>query len=179
MEATYFYEKLVGFQRTIRRYIPEDTTLPNHRCENLKSYKSNYLLIMRYLPTGVSSFFEVMTAKKFMIGGGSVYHEASSPDSGYDMEMSLLGLKMETEDQENLDEDDDDEEDDECEDNFGDMNEINKAKEIKCKDEVSNMITEKRGDRKHDGHASNGSGSRKKRYSRARTSRARSPTQVK
>jgi hypothetical protein len=120
-----------------------------------------------------------MTAKKFMIGGGSVYREASSPDSGYDMEMSLLGLKMETEDQENLDEDDDDEEDDECDDNFRDMTEINKAKDIKYKDKVSNMITEKHGDRKHDGHVSTGSGSRKKRYSKARSSRARSPTQVK
>jgi hypothetical protein len=117
-----------------------------------------------------------MTAKKFMIGGGSVYHEASSPDSGYDMEMSLLGLKMEREDQENVDEDDDDEEEDECEDNFGDMNEINKAKDIKSEDEVSNMITQRHGNRKHD---NNGSGSRKKRYSRARSSRARSPTQVK
>jgi hypothetical protein len=26
-------------QRTIRRYIPEDVTLHNHRCENFKSYK--------------------------------------------------------------------------------------------------------------------------------------------
>jgi hypothetical protein len=25
-------------QRTTRRYIPEDDTLHNHRCENLKSY---------------------------------------------------------------------------------------------------------------------------------------------
>jgi hypothetical protein len=28
----------VDFQRTTRRYIPEDITLRNHRCENLKSY---------------------------------------------------------------------------------------------------------------------------------------------
>jgi hypothetical protein len=27
-------------QRTIWRYIPEDGTLHNHRCENLKSYKN-------------------------------------------------------------------------------------------------------------------------------------------
>jgi hypothetical protein len=26
-------------QRTTRRYIPEEDTLQNHRCENLKSYK--------------------------------------------------------------------------------------------------------------------------------------------
>jgi hypothetical protein len=34
-----FLETSVDFQRTTRRYIPEDRTLHNHRCENLKSYK--------------------------------------------------------------------------------------------------------------------------------------------
>jgi hypothetical protein len=28
----------VNFQRTTRRYTPEDSILHNHRCENLKSY---------------------------------------------------------------------------------------------------------------------------------------------
>jgi hypothetical protein len=28
----------VDFQRTTRRYIPEDKSLHNNRCENLKSY---------------------------------------------------------------------------------------------------------------------------------------------
>jgi hypothetical protein len=28
----------VDFQRTTRRYIPEDRHLHNHRCQNLKSY---------------------------------------------------------------------------------------------------------------------------------------------
>jgi hypothetical protein len=32
-------ETSVGFQRTILRYIREDRTLYNHRCENLSSYK--------------------------------------------------------------------------------------------------------------------------------------------
>jgi hypothetical protein len=32
----------VGLQRTTRRYIPEDDTLHNHRCENHKLYKRNY-----------------------------------------------------------------------------------------------------------------------------------------
>jgi signal-transduction protein with cAMP-binding, CBS, and nucleotidyltransferase domain len=40
MEATCFSEKSVDFQRTTRRYIPEDRTLHDHRCENLKSYIS-------------------------------------------------------------------------------------------------------------------------------------------
>jgi hypothetical protein len=38
MEATYSSETFVNFQRTTRRYIPEDRTLYNHRYENLKSY---------------------------------------------------------------------------------------------------------------------------------------------
>jgi hypothetical protein len=29
------------FQGTTRHYAPEDRTLHNHRCENLKSYKSH------------------------------------------------------------------------------------------------------------------------------------------
>jgi hypothetical protein len=33
-----FPRNVVDFQRTIRRYIPEDSILLNHRCENLKSY---------------------------------------------------------------------------------------------------------------------------------------------
>jgi hypothetical protein len=39
IEATCSYETSVDFQRTTRRYIPEDGTLHNHRCENLKSYE--------------------------------------------------------------------------------------------------------------------------------------------
>jgi hypothetical protein len=31
--------KQSGFQQTTRRYIPEDRTLHNNRCENLKTYK--------------------------------------------------------------------------------------------------------------------------------------------
>jgi hypothetical protein len=38
MEATCSSETSVDFQRTTRRYIPEDKTLHNHRCENLKLY---------------------------------------------------------------------------------------------------------------------------------------------
>jgi hypothetical protein len=38
MEPTCSYEISVGFQRTTQRYIPEDRTLQNHRCENLRSY---------------------------------------------------------------------------------------------------------------------------------------------
>jgi hypothetical protein len=39
MEAISSSETSVDTQRTTRRYIPEDCTLHNHRCENLESYK--------------------------------------------------------------------------------------------------------------------------------------------
>jgi hypothetical protein len=38
MEAKCSSETSVDFQGTTRRYIPEDDTLHNHRCENLRSY---------------------------------------------------------------------------------------------------------------------------------------------
>jgi hypothetical protein len=34
MEATFSFEKSVEFQRTTRRFMPEDRTRHNHRCEN-------------------------------------------------------------------------------------------------------------------------------------------------
>jgi hypothetical protein len=39
MEATCSSETSVDFQRTTRRYIPEDITPHNHCCENLIFYK--------------------------------------------------------------------------------------------------------------------------------------------
>jgi hypothetical protein len=40
MEAMFFLlETSVVFQRTTRRFIPEDGILHNYRCENLRSYK--------------------------------------------------------------------------------------------------------------------------------------------
>jgi hypothetical protein len=39
MEEICSSETTVDTQRTTRRYIPEDGTLHNHRCENLRSYK--------------------------------------------------------------------------------------------------------------------------------------------
>jgi hypothetical protein len=35
-------ETSVNFQRTAPRYIPEDRTLHNHSCDNLKSYNINF-----------------------------------------------------------------------------------------------------------------------------------------
>jgi hypothetical protein len=39
MEAIRSSETSGATQRTTRRHIPEDDTLHNRRCENLKSYK--------------------------------------------------------------------------------------------------------------------------------------------
>jgi hypothetical protein len=44
MEAIFSSETSVDFQRTTRRYIPEGSTLHNHRCENLKSHKDPYVI---------------------------------------------------------------------------------------------------------------------------------------
>jgi hypothetical protein len=40
MEAKYSSETPIDFQRTTRRYIPEDGTLHNHRCEILNYYEA-------------------------------------------------------------------------------------------------------------------------------------------
>jgi hypothetical protein len=42
MEATWSSEETyVDFQRITRRYIPEDKTLHNHICENLRTYNGS------------------------------------------------------------------------------------------------------------------------------------------
>jgi hypothetical protein len=41
MVATCSYETSIDFQRTARRYMPEDKTLLNHRWENLRPYTAN------------------------------------------------------------------------------------------------------------------------------------------
>jgi hypothetical protein len=47
MEATCASETWFYFQRTTPRYIPDDRTLQNHRCENLKSYIYTCILRLR------------------------------------------------------------------------------------------------------------------------------------
>jgi hypothetical protein len=44
MEAICFSKTSVDTQWITRRHIPEDDTLHNHRCENLKSYISSEIL---------------------------------------------------------------------------------------------------------------------------------------
>jgi hypothetical protein len=46
VEAMYSSEAAIDFQRTTWRYIPEDSTLHNHRFDNLKSYIDNIYYIL-------------------------------------------------------------------------------------------------------------------------------------
>jgi hypothetical protein len=52
MEAICSSETSVETQRTTRRHIPEDETLHNHRCENLKSYIKETCFASFELATG-------------------------------------------------------------------------------------------------------------------------------
>jgi hypothetical protein len=57
VEAICSSETSVDFQRTTQCYIPEDSTLHNHRCENLKSYIRNilyYSIFIGHCPVSVS-----------------------------------------------------------------------------------------------------------------------------
>jgi hypothetical protein len=54
MEAIRSSETSVDSQRTTWRYIPEDGTVLNYRCENLKSYKG-------------ATFIEIWTADLFKV----------------------------------------------------------------------------------------------------------------
>jgi hypothetical protein len=48
MKSIFFWDMTSGTtQRTTRRHIPEEDTLQNHRCENLKSYIL-YMFIVSY-----------------------------------------------------------------------------------------------------------------------------------
>jgi hypothetical protein len=52
-EKKMFLRK-VDFQRTTRRYVPEDSTLHNQLCENLKSYT---VRILRKKNSDITSLF--------------------------------------------------------------------------------------------------------------------------
>jgi hypothetical protein len=71
IKVIYSSETSVDFQQTTRRYIPEDGTLYNHRCENLTSYtESNTLLMMTSRSTSLpnsdasSKMFQTATGWK-------------------------------------------------------------------------------------------------------------------
>jgi hypothetical protein len=43
MEAKCFFETSIDFQQTTRRYIPEDRTVNNHRCEIISDPENHSL----------------------------------------------------------------------------------------------------------------------------------------
>jgi hypothetical protein len=66
MESTYSSEMSVDFQRTIRRYIPED----NNRCENLKSCILTLLPVALYgCETWYLPFGSTIKVKDFLEKG--------------------------------------------------------------------------------------------------------------
>jgi hypothetical protein len=60
MEAIRSSETSGTTQRTTRRHIPEEDTLQNHRCENLKSYTRVLLSFQR---TETSIYFRMGVTK--------------------------------------------------------------------------------------------------------------------
>jgi hypothetical protein len=48
MDAICSSETSVDFQRTARRYIPDDSTFQDHSCENLKSYIAFCLIVFSF-----------------------------------------------------------------------------------------------------------------------------------
>jgi hypothetical protein len=44
-EVIFEEYRLLGYDAVSRRHIPEDDTLHNHRCENLKSYEVIFVFI--------------------------------------------------------------------------------------------------------------------------------------
>jgi hypothetical protein len=53
MEVICSSETWVDCERTTRRYIPEDSTLHNHRCENLKSYNPPAVSVEQVFPNTI------------------------------------------------------------------------------------------------------------------------------
>jgi hypothetical protein len=56
MEETYSSRILADFQRTTQHYIPEDRTLHNHCCENLKSYVEDWCWKPKNVTNKVKAF---------------------------------------------------------------------------------------------------------------------------
>jgi hypothetical protein len=64
MEAICSSETSADFQRTTRCYIPEDSTLHNHRCENLKSYLQSTFIITTWCRDSVGELIVAQLVKK-------------------------------------------------------------------------------------------------------------------
>jgi hypothetical protein len=63
MEAICSSETPVEPQRTTRRHIPEDDTLHNHRCENLKSYRIGNVIFCLVLAYALSSCDDIVSVE--------------------------------------------------------------------------------------------------------------------
>jgi hypothetical protein len=79
MEATCSSYTEVDFQRTTRRYTPEDRTLHDHRCENLKLYTAVWIFIKFdigvftwTLPNNSNLDYNQRTTKHFNIHDGLI-----------------------------------------------------------------------------------------------------------
>jgi hypothetical protein len=71
MEAISSPETLVETQRNTRRHIPEDDTLQNHRCENLKSYEVrivSYVLMYQFLTSNQKSHDHLLVVSECISG---------------------------------------------------------------------------------------------------------------
>jgi hypothetical protein len=68
MEAICSSETSVDFQRTTRRYTPEDSTLYNNRCENLKSYAFKFVFTWAciYVQLGQVYRFRSFTPHRYL-----------------------------------------------------------------------------------------------------------------
>jgi hypothetical protein len=65
MEAIFYSETSVDTQLTTRRYIPEDSTLHNHRCENPKSYIRDCVLNTPPRPSTLRQIHQADINEKF------------------------------------------------------------------------------------------------------------------
>jgi hypothetical protein len=67
MEAICSSETSVDLQRTTRRYIPDDSTLHNHRCKNLKSCILNLGGKVARVPPGLCKMSNTLWPAKFLM----------------------------------------------------------------------------------------------------------------
>jgi hypothetical protein len=71
---------LVATQQTTRRHIPEDDTLYNHRCENLKSYVISTIFDFRFSPhRGVYEEYGLIRFDAVYFGESQTFRSNMSP----------------------------------------------------------------------------------------------------
>jgi hypothetical protein len=103
-------ETSVDFQRTTRRYIPEDSTLHNHRCENLTSYNIKVARItgcqilkltltshslrsieFEQLWHATNSYSDIFTVQKYPLPKGYHLDAVGGPSTPHDPESDAGG----------------------------------------------------------------------------------------